>query len=121
MRFWLVFGGVVLADQLTKSFFWQGETVNRGVAFGWWPADWWWLVGVGLVFLGFWWLAKESVATAVVLGGGVSNLVDRWRFGGVRDWFSFGFWPAFNLADLAVCLGVVWFLGKLIKEKDEKG
>ncbi|MBX7137613.1 MAG: signal peptidase II [Oligoflexia bacterium] len=50
-------------------------------------------------------------ALALVLGGAFGNLVDRFRFGRVVDfldlYLSDYHWPAFNLADSAICIGVV--------------
>ncbi|AXA34840.1 MAG: signal peptidase II [Candidatus Hydrogenedentota bacterium] len=50
------------------------------------------------------------IAIGLILGGAVGNLVDRLRFGAVvdfihvywREWY----WPTFNLADTAICIGV---------------
>ena len=46
-------------------------------------------------------------ALGLVLGGTVGNLIDRLRFGYVTDFIDFGFWPAFNIADSAVTVGVI--------------
>lgn len=46
----------------------------------------------------------------IILGGGISNLIDRYRYNGVFDFFSFSFWkksPVFNLADISIIVGVV--------------
>lgn len=48
-------------------------------------------------------------ALGLVLGGTVGNLIDRLRFDGVTDFIDVGFWPAFNIADSAVVVGVVIF------------
>jgi signal peptidase II len=50
------------------------------------------------------------VAFGLILGGALGNLVDRLRFGFVIDFVSVGWWPNFNLADSAICLGVVLML-----------
>jgi signal peptidase II len=41
-----------------------------------------------------------------VLGGAAGNLIDRARLGAVVDFIDPTFWPAFNLADAAIVLGV---------------
>ena len=46
------------------------------------------------------------VALGLVIGGSVSNLVDRVRLGHVTDFLDFRFWPAFNLADTFIVVGV---------------
>ncbi len=47
----------------------------------------------------------------LILGGTLGNLVDRLQpnLGGVTDFISVGFWPAFNLADSAIVTGVLIF------------
>ncbi len=42
----------------------------------------------------------------MVLGGAVGNLIDRARLGGVTDFIDPAWWPAFNLADTAIVVGV---------------
>jgi signal peptidase II len=45
--------------------------------------------------------------TGMLLGGAAGNLIDRVRLGGVTDWIKLPHWPAFNLADACITLGVV--------------
>jgi signal peptidase II len=47
-----------------------------------------------------------TVALGLVLGGSVSNLFDRVRYGYVTDFLDFDYWPAFNLADTFIVAGV---------------
>ena len=55
-----------------------------------------------------------AVAIGLIIGGAVGNVVDRLRFGAVIDFLYFHagawYWPAFNLADSAICLGVAAML-----------
>jgi signal peptidase II len=53
-------------------------------------------------------------ALGLLIGGSLSNLVDRIRLGHVTDFLDFGWWPAFNLADSFICIGVAILLGALI-------
>lgn len=62
------------------------------------------------------WLRSVShplVATALglVIGGAIGNVIDRLRFGAVFDFLDFHLggwhWPAFNVADAAISIGVV--------------
>jgi len=46
------------------------------------------------------------VAVGLVLGGSVSNLADRLRLGYVTDFLDLDYWPAFNLADTFIVVGV---------------
>jgi signal peptidase II len=45
-------------------------------------------------------------AVGLVLGGSVSNLADRLRLGHVTDFLDLDYWPAFNLADTFIVVGV---------------
>jgi signal peptidase II len=49
------------------------------------------------------------LALGLILGGTIGNLIDRLRFGGVTDFISIGWWPAFNLADSAIVVGAIIF------------
>jgi signal peptidase II len=46
------------------------------------------------------------VALGFVLGGSIANLVDRIRLGHVTDFLDVRYWPAFNLADTFIVVGV---------------
>ncbi len=52
-----------------------------------------------------------STALALVIGGALGNLIDRVRFGYVVDFIDWHVgdhhWPAFNIADSAICIGAV--------------
>ena len=99
-----------------------GFVYNRGVSFG--------LLGslpfgavlaiviVALVALLVWWARSHStlvrVGLAICIGGAVSNIVDRWLYGAVADffwlhWGEMSFF-VFNLADAAITLGVCLLL-----------
>jgi len=54
------------------------------------------------------------IALGLVIGGSVSNLVDRVRLGHVTDFLDFKFWPAFNLADTFIVVGVAILLLTLV-------
>ena len=51
------------------------------------------------------------VGLGLLVGGSVSNLVDRIRLGHVTDFLDVDFWPAFNLADAFIVVGVVLLVG----------
>ncbi len=53
-------------------------------------------------------------ALGLLIGGSVSNLADRVRLGHVTDFLDFGWWPAFNLADSFIVIGVAILLVALI-------
>jgi signal peptidase II len=50
----------------------------------------------------------------LLIGGSVSNLVDRIRLHHVTDFIDLKWWPAFNLADSFIVIGVVILLGALV-------
>jgi signal peptidase II len=54
------------------------------------------------------------VALGLLIGGSASNLVDRIRLGHVTDFIDLRFWPAFNLADSFIVLGVLVLLAALL-------
>jgi signal peptidase II len=47
------------------------------------------------------------LACGLIVGGALGNLIDRVRAGSVTDFVKLPDWPAFNLADTAITLGVV--------------
>ncbi|MDB5764931.1 MAG: lipoprotein signal peptidase [Herminiimonas sp.] len=53
-------------------------------------------------------------ALALILGGAIGNLLDRMMYGHVIDFLDFyvrnWHWPAFNVADSAICIGAVLFV-----------
>ncbi len=59
---------------------------------------------------------------ALIFGGALGNLIDRLSYGHVIDFISWHvkqyYWPTFNLADSAVCLGVVMLFFNLNVNKD---
>jgi signal peptidase II len=53
-------------------------------------------------------------ALGLLIGGSLSNLVDRIRLGHVTDFLDLGWWPAFNLADSFICVGMIVLLAALV-------
>jgi signal peptidase II len=47
------------------------------------------------------------LAVGLIVGGALGNLLDRVRTGAVTDFIQLPHWPAFNLADTAITLGVL--------------
>jgi signal peptidase II len=105
------------------SFFNLVMVWNRGVSFGMFAGDniRWILVAVAVVIsiVVFFWLRKAtnrmlSIGLGLVLGGAIGNIIDRIRFGAVADFFDFDLifmrWPAFNVADMAIVVGVIVIL-----------
>jgi len=55
--------------------------------------------------------------TLVIIAGAASNLIDRLKYGYVIDYFALKFWPVFNLADMMIVVGVIFWILNL---KDRK-
>ena len=62
--------------------------------------------------------AVSRVALVAVLGGALGNIVDRIRYDAVVDFLDFYWgsyhWPAFNIADSAICVGVAVLVVRII-------
>jgi signal peptidase II len=142
-RQWLalaaVAGAAVAADQVTKAIVSSslslGESIdvvgplsihhvqNSGIAFGLFPtatAGVIVLTGVAVAWMLVFFARSGGrhpilpVALGLLLGGSLSNLVDRVRLGHVVDFLDFRFWPAFNLADSFIVAGVAVLIGALL-------
>jgi len=98
---------------------------NPGVSFGMFATGSegtrWLLTAVALVISAglVWWLRRQTawlavVAIGLVIGGALGNAIDRIVFGAVADFFDFHVagwsWPAFNVADSAITVGVLLLL-----------
>lgn len=107
-------------------------TFNRGVSFSMFSAQSamgvWALIGLtaGISALIIYLIQKETeklarIGYAFVLGGAIGNLIDRIRFGAVVDFLDFYLgkyhWPAFNVADSAICIGAALILYQYIRRK----
>lgn len=65
-----------------------------------------WLIGVG----GLAQSLPGLIATGLVLGGALANLLDRLPDGYVTDYLAIGPWPRFNIADSALTIGIATML-----------
>jgi len=59
-----------------------------------------------------------NILIPLIIGGGISNLIDRIRLGSVIDFISISKYPIFNLADVFITIGCIILL--LISSKFEK-
>jgi len=122
---------LVLADR------WLSLTLvmNPGLAFGLLgtvPPAWRWVVAA-LSIVALLVLARVAlrvlptggvtgvIAVGLIFGGAVGNLIDRARFGAVVDFVDVHWrtwhWPAFNLADSAISVGVALLALRLLRER----
>lgn len=134
-----VAGAAILADQLTKQVVGRtlavGETVdlvgpfslhhveNSGIAFGLFASRTTVVIAVTAAAVAWmlWFFARSGrrhpilpVGLGLVLGGSIANLVDRVRLGRVTDFLDLEAWPAFNLADTFIVVGVALLFGALV-------
>lgn len=67
---------------------------------------------------------KQILALSAIFSGAVGNYIDRIQFGYVIDFLDFGYksfsWPAFNVADMAIVIGVFYLLYTMLKEQKHK-
>lgn len=113
---------------------------NRGISFGLFNEHSaygaYLLIGLALIIVAFFvaWLRKTDhkplqIAICIVIAGALGNVIDRVLYGAVVDFLdfhAFGYhWPAFNIADSAVVLGIAFILADSIffepkrEKKDE--
>jgi signal peptidase II len=139
---WLALAAIALAavaaDQLTKYIvasqlqlddglhvlgpLWIHHVRNSGIAFGLFAsatAVVIVLTGIAVVWMLVYFARSGArhpilpVALGLVIGGSASNLLDRVRLGYVTDFLDFRYWPAFNLADSFIVIGVLVLLAAL--------
>lgn len=88
---------------------------NTGSAFGLFTGQTIFLIFASIIALGIVVFMFRQAGTSslplrislgLMLGGGVSNLVDRVRFHGVTDFLDLRVWPIFNIADSSVVIGI---------------
>ncbi len=127
-----LFLGVVAGDQFTKAlvmrsmvpgqsiplvedFFHLTYVLNPGAAFGILSNQRMFLLITGAVLIlataYFYPLLKKSdgylrLGATTILSGAVANLIDRVQTGYVVDFFDFRIWPVFNVADIAIVVGM---------------
>ena len=139
MKMWLPAVVVVIVDQVSKwyveqivqplelpvisGFFTIVCIHNYGSAFGFFQGWRFFLIAVGFAVLcvllymwkhhaqGQW---RYAIPLGFIIGGAVGNAIDRVRFGYVIDFLDFFIgsyhWPAFNVADTAICLGTIYII-----------
>jgi len=135
----IVAGAAIIADQLTKQVVGRtlglGDSVdlfgpfsihhvqNSGIAFGLFGSRTAIVIAVTAVAVGAMlvFFARSGrrhpvlpVALGLVLGGSIANLIDRVRLGHVTDFLDLVAWPAFNLADTFIVVGVAILFGTLV-------
>lgn len=124
--------GVVATDQASKALVrasmavsettplidgvvWLTHIENTGAAFGILRGQQWLLIATAVVMLAavMYVMVRlrpvdrwTRVALALVAGGAIGNLIDRVASGAVTDFIDLGWFPVFNIADIALDIGV---------------
>jgi len=137
LPFFLLAGGVFALDQATKAVIrgslalgesWPNDgwlvkithVTNTGAAFGILQGQGLFLTITAFFALGaivFYYAFPPfehgllRLALGLQLGGAVGNLIDRLRFGEVTDFISFPHYPAFNVADSSIVVGLAVIVG----------
>ena len=114
-------------EKVVTSFFNLVLAYNKGAAFnflaneGGWQRHLFTAIGIGAALYIVSLLKRHSGqrlfcwALALILGGALGNVIDRLVYGHVIDfldfhWQGFGHFPAFNIADSAICIGAALFV-----------
>ncbi len=142
----VLFAGVIALDQISKAVVMRsmvpGESIpilqdifhltyvlNPGAAFGILSNQRMFLLitGAALILAAayFYPLLKKSDAclrfgATAILSGAVANLIDRIQTGCVVDFFDFRIWPVFNVADIAIVLGVGFMIYAILFRLDNR-
>lgn len=118
-------------------FFNLTHVYNYGAAFsflhdaGGWQRWFFTVIAFVVSALVLWWLKQTTtkqvilpVAFSLIIGGAIGNAFDRLAHGYVIDflvlYYQDWYWPAFNVADSAICIGAVLLIVDMFKNKEEK-
>jgi lipoprotein signal peptidase len=76
---------------------------------------WLWIVSAGALVVASAWLPGCRVFVGLLLGGSLSNAMEGSLRGSVTDYVCLRFWPAFNLADVAITAGAIGMAIELLR------
>ncbi len=135
MRFWVTAIGIILLDRVSKIWIMNNMDIgtswvlidgvlnisyvhNRGAAFGIMQGMSWVFVAlaavvvVGAVYYHSKYRPERWIqyALALIVGGSLGNVIDRLLYQSVVDFISVGWFPIFNVADIAIVSGGILFM-----------
>ncbi|MBQ6900271.1 MAG: signal peptidase II [Firmicutes bacterium] len=146
---YLIIAALLAADHLLKYYIratmYSGQSIavidnifsityvqNRGAAFSMFEGMetlLTWMPAIALI-IAVWYMEKHMeqhwtliLSMILIIAGGLGNLIDRVTLGFVTDMFDFHFWPVFNIADIAICVGcgfLILFMFVFDKPEDEE-
>ncbi len=128
------FGSENQPISIIDNFLYIVHITNEGAAWGILSGRTYLLTSIALLALAALWIFRKSLgfeklwgrlALGIFAGGVIGNLIDRIRFGHVVDFIDvhlpiIGYrWPAFNIADCGICVGVgIYIIAVLMGELD---
>lgn len=146
MQLLLIAFGIFVLDQLTKTYIIHtmelGDSIpvienifhityikNPGAAFGILQHQTGLFIAIAGLLMGAVWYFYPRLpqgypllrlAIALQVGGAAGNLLDRVRTGYVTDFFDFRIWPVFNVADIAIVMGVGLLFLEIVRMPEEE-
>lgn len=140
MRFWITAGAVLILDRISKIWIMNhiqlGDSWvlingllnlsylhNRGAAFGIMQGKAWLFLTLAAIVIAaaVYYNSKYhpkrwiQYALALIVGGSLGNLIDRLMYRSVVDFISVGWFPVFNVADMAIVCGGALFMLYILK------
>lgn len=120
---WFVQGHMELGESipLISHVFHLTYIMNPGAAFGILEYQHTFFIGIVVILFAAYLIMRRRIprnpvyfpiGIGMVLGGALGNAIDRVRYQGVVDFFDFRVWPIFNVADIAICVGmalILWY------------
>ena len=114
----------MLAEKYRPDFFMLGYAENTGAAFGIMKGSGIILAAVSLAVIAlilYYHIKRKMEASvsffmSLMFAGALGNLIDRLFRGFVVDFIDLGFWPAFNIADIAITAGVIGLIYVIYKK-----
>jgi len=126
---WYPYGGIGVFKDFFGIEFSLSHQINQGAAWGLFrdfqmPLLYLRIVLVIFLIVYAFWLNKQknwSIPLALIISGAACNIFDYFLYGHVVDMLHFILWgydfPVFNIADSAICIGIVWIIILSIMEK----
>ncbi|MBI4144194.1 signal peptidase II [Candidatus Woesearchaeota archaeon] len=111
---------IFIIDRITKAIALNYSVVikNTGTLFGLWQGKNEIFILISIIILLILVKYKKELIknkkcaylTALIVGGAIGNIYDRIIFGSVIDFINLQIWPAFNIADAAITIGIIGLL-----------
>ncbi len=107
-----------------NNFFYLTYLENRGIIFGlFFPPVVFVIIASGIIITVLLFLLGkislksrgQKISLGLLWGGLLANFVDRLWDGSVVDFLNFRFWPVFNIADMAMCMGAIVLFVQILR------